>query len=115
VSGALAEVDLERGRRSVVDHDDAIQMLKAITTAFDEHDLDGILPHFAADAVFEGPRGPDPWGQRFVGAEAIRDAFAPLLQDPRHPVSADEHFVDKPRGIEWTLSGDDRGTAIEVR
>jgi hypothetical protein len=39
-------------------------------TAFDEHRLDGILPHFAADAVFEGPRGPYSWkkraGERFA-------------------------------------------------
>ena len=40
-----------------MDHDDATRMLKAIATAFDEHDLDGIMAHFADDAVFEGPRG----------------------------------------------------------
>ncbi len=40
-----------------MDHEDAMRMLKAIATAFDEHDLDGIMAHFAEDAVFEGPRG----------------------------------------------------------
>jgi ketosteroid isomerase-like protein len=54
-------------RRSVVEHDEAIGMLKSIAAAFDGHDLDGILLHFADDAIFESPRGPDPWGQRFVG------------------------------------------------
>jgi hypothetical protein len=34
------------------------------------------MVHFADDAVFEPPRGPDPWGSRFVGPEAIRAAFA---------------------------------------
>ena len=28
------------------------------------------------DAVFESPRGPDRWGRRFVGKEAVRQAFA---------------------------------------
>lgn len=70
-----------------MDHDDALLMLKAITTAFDEHDLEGIMVHFADDAVFEGPRGTDPWGTRFVGPEEIAGLRRPLLQHPRHPVS----------------------------
>lgn len=58
-----------------MDQDDAaMRMLKTIATAFDEHDLDGIMAHFADDAVFEGPRGTEPWGTRFVGAEAVREA-----------------------------------------
>jgi len=100
-----------------VDRDDAMRMLRAIATAFDEHDLDGILRHFAADAVFEGPRGPDPWGQRFVGLEAVRDAFAARfagIPDVRY--RDDEHFVDGDRGAsEWTLSGTTTdGQRIEV-
>ena len=59
-----------------MDHDDAMRMLQAIATAFDEHDLDEIMTHFADDAVFEGPRGTEPWGTRFVGAEAVREGFA---------------------------------------
>ena len=59
-----------------MDHDTAIETIEAITAAFDAHDLDTIMDHFADDAVFEGPRGPDPWEQRFVGREAIRAAFA---------------------------------------
>lgn len=71
-----------------MDHDDALLMLKAIATAFDEHDLEGIMVHFADDAVFEGPRGTDPWGTRFVGPEEIRGGLRrPLLQHPRHPES----------------------------
>jgi len=101
-----------------MDHDDAMRMLKSIATAFDEHDLDGILRHFAADAVFEGPRGPDPWGQRFVGSEAIRDAFAARFAGiPDIRYQQDEHFVDGDRGAsEWTLSGTTTaGQRIEVR
>jgi ketosteroid isomerase-like protein len=101
-----------------VEHDDAIGMLKVITRAFDEHDLDGILDHFAPDAIFEGPRGPDPWGQRFVGRDAIRDAFAARFAGiPDIRYQQDDHFADGDRGAsEWTLSGTTtEGQRIEVR
>lgn len=101
-----------------MDHDRAIRMLEAITTAFDQHDIDGIMVHFADDAVFEGPRGPERWGQRVVGSEAIRAAFAARfagIPDVRYLHG--EHFVDGNRGgSEWILSGTTaNGQRIEVR
>ena len=101
-----------------VDHDAAIEMLRAITAAFDAHDLDAILEHFADDAVFEGPRGTEPWGTRFVGKEAIRDAFAARFSGIPDVRYRDEgNFVDGERGVsEWTLSGTTTsGERIEVR
>ena len=101
-----------------MEHDDAIRMLKAIATAFDQHDMDGITRHFAADAVFEGPRGPEPWGQRFVGLGAVREAFAARFAGiPDIRYQQDDHFVDGDRGAsEWTLSGTTTdGQRIEVR
>jgi ketosteroid isomerase-like protein len=105
-------------RRDVVDHDDAIDMLRAITAAFDAHDLDAILAHFADDAVFEGPRGKDPWGTRFVGKAAVREGFAARFSGIPDVRYRDEgHFVDGDRGAsEWTLSGTTTsGERIEVR
>jgi ketosteroid isomerase-like protein len=101
-----------------VEHADAVAMLQAIATGFDTHDLDGIMAHFADDAVFESPRGPDAWGTRFVGTEAIREAFAGRfagIPDVRY--QDDDHFVDGDRGAsEWTLSGTTTdGQRIEVR
>ena len=101
-----------------MERDDAIRMLEEITGAFDRHDLDAILAHFADDAVFEGPRGADPWGTRFVGAAAVREAFAARfagIPDVRY--GGDAHFADGDRGAsEWTLSGTTTvGQAIEVR
>jgi len=101
-----------------VDHDDAIQMLRSIAAAFDGHDLDGILAQFADDAVFESPRGPDPWGLRFVGKDEIRRAFAGRfagIPDVRY--QHDDHFVDGDRGAsEWTLSGTTvEGERLEIR
>jgi ketosteroid isomerase-like protein len=101
-----------------VEHDEALRMIRAITTAFDEHDLDGIMAHFADDAVFEAPRGPEPWGRRFVGRDEVRKAFAGRFSGiPDIRYKDDEHLVDGDRGAsEWTLSGTaTTGERIEVR
>ena len=100
-----------------MDHDAAMRMLKAIAKAFDEHDLHGIMIHFADDAIFESPRGKDPWGTRFVGFAEVRDGFAGRfagIPDVRY--RDDAHFVDGDRGAsEWTLSGTTTdGERIEV-
>jgi ketosteroid isomerase-like protein len=101
-----------------VEHDEALRMLRSIAAAFDRHDLDGILEHFADDAIFESPRGPDPWGRRFVGKAQVREAFAGRFAGiPDIRYQNDEHFVDGERGAsEWTLSGTTvDGQRIEVR
>lgn len=101
-----------------MDHDAAVRMLEEIAAGFDRHDLDAIMAHFAPDAVFEGPRGEEPWGTRFVGADAVRAAFADRfagIPDVRY--REDSHFVDGDRGAsEWTLSGTTAsGQAVEIR
>jgi ketosteroid isomerase-like protein len=93
-------------------------MLEAIAKAFDVHDLDGIMAHFADDAVFEGPRGSEPFGTRWVGRDGVREGFAARfagIPDVRY--RDDAHFVDGERGAsEWTLSGTTtEGEWIEVR
>ena len=101
-----------------MEHADAVKMLVQIAAAFDRHDLEGILRYFADDAVFESPRGPDRWGQRFVGKQALRDAFAARFSGiPDIRYQDDDHFADGDRGAsEWTLSGTTTdGQRIEVR
>ena len=98
--------------------DPRLATLRDITAGFDEHDLDRILRHFSDDAVFEAPRGPDPWGQRVVGREAIREAFAARLSGiPDVRYRDDDHFAAGDRGAsEWTLSGTTvDGRRIDVR
>lgn len=97
---------------------DRLDVLREIAVGFDTHDLDRILRHFADDAVFESPRGPEAHGQRFVGAEAIREAFAARftgIPDVRY--LEDDHFVAGDRGAsEWTLRGTTTdGVRLEVR
>ena len=101
-----------------MDRTATVAMLAEIARGFDTHDLDLIMRYFATDAVFESPRGPDPWGTRFVGTAAIREAFAARfagIPDVRY--GDDEHFVDGDRGAsEWRLSGTTvDGEPIEVR
>ena len=100
------------------DHDATIETLRAVAAAFDRHDLEGIMGYFADDAVFESPRGPDKWGQRFVGLEEVRRGFALRFSGiPDVRYTDDDHFADGDRGAsEWTLSGTmTDGTPIEVR
>lgn len=90
----------------------------AVTAAFDRHDLDGIMAGFAPDAVFDSPRGPDPWGRRFEGADAVRAGFAARFQGiPDVRYSNAGHFVSGDRGAsEWTLTGTTTdGERLEVR
>jgi ketosteroid isomerase-like protein len=95
-----------------------IDILRDVAAGFDTHDLDRILRHFAEDAVFESPRGPDAWGQRFEGIAAVREAFAgrfTSIPDVRY--QEDEHFVAGDRGAsEWTLRGTTvDGQRLEIR
>lgn len=82
-------------------------MLAAIAVGFDNHDVDAIMAHFAPDAVFDAPRGPEPFGRRFEGTAAIRAAFEARFSGiPDVRYREDEHFACGERGAsEWTLSG----------
>jgi len=92
--------------------------LRAVLDAFNAHDLDRIMTFFSADCVLEMPRGPDPWGSRYVGAvavkEGLRSRFAGI-PDVRY--EDDTHFVSGEVGVsQWTLRGTSRsGEPIEVR
>ena len=97
---------------------DRVEILRDIAAGFDSHDLDRILKYFAEDAVFESPRGQEPWGQRFEGIPAIREAFeARFSSIPDVRYQEDEHFVAGDRGTsEWTLRGTTvDGQRLEIR
>jgi ketosteroid isomerase-like protein len=94
------------------------EMLAAIAQAFNDHDTDAVLSFFAEDAVFETPRGPDPWGRRLVGIEQVREGVAARFAGiPDVHYGDDEHWVRGDRGVsEWTLTGTTvDGARIAVR
>jgi ketosteroid isomerase-like protein len=93
-------------------------ILRDVASAFDRHDIDGIMRHIADDAIFDAPRGDERWGTRFVGAEAVREAFLGRFRGiPDVRYTNDEHFVDGDRGAsEWTLTGTGTdGSRFDIR
>lgn len=99
---------------------DIREALAGLCAAFNAHDLDRIMGYFADDSVLEMPRGPDPWGTRLEGRQAVREGLASRLAGlPDVHYGDEEHFVDAGRqtGIsKWTLTGTARdGTRVEVR
>lgn len=95
-----------------------VEGLKQILEGFNRHDLDGIMEFFAEDCTLEMPRGPDPWGQRFVGKAQVREGLASRFAGiPDVHYGDDRHWVAGNRGVsEWTLTGTiTSGLRVEVR
>ena len=93
--------------------------LVGLCDAFNAHDLDRIMAFFADDCVLEMPRGRDPWGSRFAGRQAVRDALASRFAGlPDVHYGNEEHFVDEAAQTgmsKWTLTGTTReGKSLEV-
>jgi ketosteroid isomerase-like protein len=96
----------------------SIEQLQAICDAFNDHDLDTLMTFFGDDAVFEGPRGPDPWGTRFEGKAAVAEGVAARFRGlPDVHYGDARHFVSGDRGAsEWLLTGTTpAGERVEVR
>ena len=94
--------------------------LVGLCDAFNAHDLDRIMAFFADDCVLEMPRGREPWGSRFAGKQAVRDALATRFAGlPDVHYGNEEHFVDEAAQTgmsKWTLTGTTReGKKVEVR
>lgn len=95
------------------------ETLKQILDAFNRHDLNAIMEFFSEDCSFDFPRGPEPWGQRFIGKAKVREALAGRFKgipdvhygDDRHWISSDGNM-----GVsEWTLTGTTTsGVSIKV-
>lgn len=95
-----------------------VDLLKAFLEAFNRHDLDAIMDHFADDCVFYMPRGAAPRGDRYVGKDEVRAGLAKRFQGiPDVHYGDDRHWVCGELGVsEWTLTGTSvSGQRIEVR
>lgn len=96
------------------------ETLEEILDAFNRHDLDAIMQFFSEDCSFDFPRGPEPWGQRFVGKEQVREALSRRFRGiPDVHYGDDRHWIssDGTMGVsEWTLTGTSTsGQKLEVR
>jgi ketosteroid isomerase-like protein len=93
-------------------------VLNQLLDAFNRHDLDAIMEHFAEDATLDLPRGSRPWGQRFTGKAAVREGLASRFKGlPDVHYGDARHFVSGNMGFsEWLLTGTTPGgLRIEVR
>jgi ketosteroid isomerase-like protein len=89
----------------------SIEHLQSMLDAFNAHDLEKIMSHFAEDCTLQMPRGDRPWGGRFVGKSAVRDALASRLSGiPNVHYGDATHLVCGEVGIsKWTISGTTTG------
>lgn len=82
-------------------------LLQAFTDAWNRHDLDALMSFMTEDCVFEAAAGPEPWGSRCAGREAVRAGFAQAWATfPDAQWINGRHFVCGDRGVsEWTFIG----------
>ena len=95
-----------------------LRVLEQLAEAFNAHDLDRIMAHFAEDCSLDMPRGPNPWGTRYVGKAAVREGLRTrfeMLPDVHYGDT--RHFATATMGVsEWLVTGTLRsGMTIAVR
>jgi taurine dehydrogenase small subunit len=102
----------------MADDDARLGLLERMVDGFNAHDIDAIMALFTDDCVFVSPRGPDPWGRRFDGQDAVREGLGSRFTTiPDVHYGDGSHFVSGDRGVsEWTLTGTTTdGVRLEVR
>ncbi len=114
----LLLVLLLSGQRAAGQGAVTVATLKRFVAAFNAHDLDAVMSFFADDCELMMPRGPDPWGERFVGKEAVRKALATRFEGiPDVHYGDDHNWVSGNHAVlQWTLTGTTKdGKKIAVR
>ncbi|MDO5705614.1 MAG: nuclear transport factor 2 family protein, partial [Paracoccus sp. (in: a-proteobacteria)] len=94
--------------------------LKDTFDAFNRHDIDGVMTHFADDCVFYTVAGDNEYGNRIEGKAAIAKAFEGVWTSMPDVQWADHsHFIseDGTRGVsQWTFKATNPdGTRTEVQ
>ncbi len=96
-------------QNSITEMNVTADTLKQVLDAFNRHDLDAIMEYFSDDCSFDFPRGPEAWGQRFVGKAQVREGLAGRFKGiPDVHYGDDQHWIsaDGTQGVsEWTLTG----------
>ncbi len=89
-------------------NDDLLELLSAHTAAWNGHDVDALMDLFADDCTFEASGGSGVAGDRFVGKDEVRAAFAAVFDSMPDATWADgRHYaLNLGYGVsEWTLRG----------
>jgi ketosteroid isomerase-like protein len=89
-----------------------IELMQAISAAFNSRDVERIVSFFTDDAVFCLARGPEPVGRTLAGKAAIRQALADRFQQiPDMRWDHEEYVImggegDQSRALSvWTVRG----------
>ncbi|MEZ2126640.1 MULTISPECIES: Rid family hydrolase [unclassified Sinorhizobium] len=93
-----------------------LKVLHEFADAYNRHDVDAIMEFMTEDCSFISYFGPEPFGERFEGAEMVRRRVVSFLQDvPDARWENARHFVSGDRGVsQWTYSGTRNGTKEKV-
>ena len=86
--------------------------------AFNRHDIDGVMKCFADDCVFYTVGGPEVYGNKIEGKQAIADAFVAVWTNMTDAHwDHHSHFVHGDRAVsEWTFSGTNAdGSRVEAQ
>jgi ketosteroid isomerase-like protein len=85
-----------------------LELMKAISAAFNSRDVDRIVAFFAEDGVFCLARGPESVGRTLAGKAAIRKALADrFVQIPDMRWENEEYILAGDRAISvWTVRGE---------
>jgi len=95
-----------------------VETLDQFVAAFNAHNLDAVMNFFADDCELLMPRGPEPWGQRYVGKAEVRKGLATRFSGvPDVHYGEVENWVSGNHGVSrWTLTGTTKdGKKINVR
>lgn len=93
------------------------KQLQEYSDAWNEHDIDRIMEFMVEDCVFEPGGGPETFGVRYEGYNAVRKRFIEVWTDiPDVKFEGATHFSEGNCGCsEWTIMGTSKyGTKIEV-
>ena len=84
-----------------------LELMKAISAAFNSRDVERIVAFFAEGGVFCLSRGPEPVGRTLSGKAAIRKALADrFVQIPDMRWENEEYILAGDRAISiWTVRG----------
>ena len=93
------------------------EFLQGFAGAWNRHDVDALMSFMTDDCVFEASGGPEVWGTRYVGRDAVRAGYAEVWSTfPDAHWGNARHVVAGDRGVsEWSFTGTRTdGSRVEV-
>ena len=93
------------------------RLLEEFADAWNRHDASALMSYMTSDCVFESSGGPERYGSRYQGADAVRAGYMSVWAAfPDAHWGNARHFVCGDRGVsQWTFTGTGTdGKRVEV-